>query len=82
MNLSEQADLVVDAHVHPKMGAEALLAEMDAAGVTYAVLLAVDTDPEDIKRPDLRRQTRFRFFRTPEAMRVFWSEVEASWCRS
>jgi|DewCreStandDraft_1066081.scaffolds.fasta_scaffold01415_20 predicted TIM-barrel fold metal-dependent hydrolase len=77
MKPNGQTDLVVDAHVHPKMGAEALLAEMDTAGVTHAVLLAVDTDPEDIKRPDLRRQTRFRFFRTPEAMRVFWSEIEA-----
>lgn len=70
-------ELIVDAHVHPKMGAEALLAEMDQAGVTYAVLLAVDTDPADIQRPDLRRQTRFRFFKTPAAQRVFWSEVEA-----
>lgn len=70
-------ELIVDAHVHPKMGAEALLAEMDEAGVTHAVLLAVDTDPADIKRPDLRQQTRFRFFKTPEALRAFWSEVEA-----
>lgn len=70
-------ELIVDAHVHPKMGAEALLAEMDRAGVTYAVLLAVDTDPADIQRPDLRQQTRFRFFRTPEAQRIFWSDVEA-----
>lgn len=70
-------ELIVDAHVHPKMGAEALLAEMDKAGVTHAVLLAVDTDPEDIKRPDLRRQTRFRFFKTPAALRIFWSEIEA-----
>ena len=70
-------ELIVDAHVHPKMGAEALLAEMDGAGVTHAVLLAVDTDPADIKRPDLCQQTRFRFFQTPAAHRVFWSEVEA-----
>jgi len=69
--------LIVDSHVHPKMGAEALLAEMDQAGVDYAVLLAVDTDPADIARPDLLRETRFRFFKTPEAHRTMWSEVEA-----
>jgi predicted TIM-barrel fold metal-dependent hydrolase len=70
-------ELIVDTHVHPKMGADALLAEMDQAGVTHAVLLAVDTDPADIQQPDLRRQTRFRFFKTPEAHRIMWSEVEA-----
>ncbi len=69
-------ELIIDTHVHPKMGAEALLAEMDAAGVAKAVLLAVDTDPADLMQPDNLRQTRLRFFQTPEAKRVFWSEVE------
>lgn len=69
--------LVIDTHVHPKMGAEALLAEMDQAGVRHAVLLAVDTDPADIKNPDHLRQTRYRFFQTPEAKRVFWADIEA-----
>lgn len=72
----ENIPLVIDTHVHPKMGAEALLAEMDSAGVQHAVLLAVDTDPADIRDPDRLRQTRYRFFQTPEAKRVFWSEVE------
>lgn len=70
--------LVIDSHVHPKMGAEALLAEMDSAGVARAVLLAVDTDPADLLEPERLRQTRFRFFRTPEAKRIFWSDVEAT----
>lgn len=69
--------LVIDTHVHPKMGAEALLAEMDSAGVQRAVLLAVETDPNDLRDPERLRQTRFRFFRTPEARRIFWSEIEA-----
>ena len=70
-------ELIIDTHVHPKMGSDALLAEMDAAGVSKAVLLAVDTDPADLRRPDLLRQTRFRFFQTPEAKQVFWSEIES-----
>ena len=74
--MDEQQPLVIDTHVHPKMGAQALLAEMDSAGVQRAVLLAVDTDPADIRDPARRRQTRFRFFQTPEARRVLWSEVE------
>jgi predicted TIM-barrel fold metal-dependent hydrolase len=72
---------IVDTHIHPKMPPEELLAELDAAGVSVAVLLAVDTDPADIQRPDLRRQTRFRFFRTPEAMSIPWSELEAEMMR-
>lgn len=69
--------MIVDSHVHPKMGAEALLAEMDQVGVGHAVLLAVDTDPEDLRQPDRRREMRFRFFKTPEAYRTYWGDVEA-----
>ncbi|MBP1694489.1 MAG: hypothetical protein H6Q37_2372, partial [Chloroflexi bacterium] len=54
------ADIIIDTHVHPKMGSDALLAEMDSAGISRAVILAVDTDPADLRRPDLLRQTRFR----------------------
>ena len=71
-------ELIIDTHVHPKMGAAALLSEMDSADVQRAVLLAVDTDPDDLRQPELLRQTRFRFFQTPEAKRVFWSEIEAT----
>jgi predicted TIM-barrel fold metal-dependent hydrolase len=69
---------IIDTHVHPKMGATALLVEMDNAGVQRAVLLAVDTDPNDLRDPETLRQTRFRFFKTPEAKRILWSEVEAT----
>lgn len=72
------SELIIDTHVHPKMGAAALLAEMDRAGVQRAVLLAVDTDPDDLRDPENLRQTRFRFFKTPEAKSVLWSEVEAT----
>lgn len=71
-------ELIIDTHVHPKMGSEALLAEMDSSGVARAVLLAVDTDPDDLRKPELLRQTRLRFFKTPEAKTVFWSDVEAT----
>ena len=71
-------ELIIDTHVHPKMGATALLAEMDSAGVQRSVLLAVDTGPNDLRQPHLLRQTRLRFFKTPEAKRIFWSEIEAT----
>ncbi len=71
-------ELIIDTHVHPKMGATALLAEMDSAGVQRSVLLAVDTNPDDLRDPETLRQTRFRFFKTPDAKRILWSEVEAT----
>lgn len=71
-------ELIIDTHVHPKMGSTALLAEMDNAGVQRSVLLAVDTDPDDLRNPERLRQTRLRFFKTPEAKRIFWSEIEAT----
>lgn len=71
-------ELIIDTHVHPKMGSTALLAEMDQAGVHRSVLLAVDTDPNDLRDPQLLRQTRLRFFQTPEAKQVFWSEIETT----
>ncbi|HWQ83646.1 MAG TPA: amidohydrolase family protein [Anaerolineales bacterium] len=72
------ADLIIDTHVHPKMGAAALLAEMDSAGVQRSVLLAVDTDPNDLRDPQRLRETRLRFFKTPEARQVLWSEIETT----
>lgn len=68
---------VIDTHVHPKMGAVALLAEMDRAGIARAVILAVDTDPADLARPDILRATRQSYFKTPQARWRFWAEVEA-----
>ncbi len=40
-------DPVVDFHVHPQTSDISLLTDMHEAGVTHAVLLATDTDPED-----------------------------------
>ena len=43
----------VDFHVHPKMPDLKFLSDMRKAGVRHAVILATDTDPEDLDRPEI-----------------------------
>ena len=43
----------VDFHVHPKMPDLKFLSDMRKAGVRHAVILATDTDPEDVDRPEI-----------------------------
>jgi len=49
---------VVDFHVHPKAPDLKLLPEMAEAGVTHAVILAADTDPSDVDRPEILDRLR------------------------
>jgi predicted TIM-barrel fold metal-dependent hydrolase len=71
------AEIVVDAHIHPKMAEAELLAEMQAAGVTHGVLLAVDTDPADMQRPEIRNQVRYRFLISPVGRQMAYPDFEA-----
>jgi predicted TIM-barrel fold metal-dependent hydrolase len=43
----------VDFHVHPKMPDLKFLSDMRKAGVRHAVILATDTDSEDLDRPEI-----------------------------
>ena len=43
----------VEFHVHPKMPDLKFLSDMRKAGVRHAVILATDTDPEDLNRPEI-----------------------------
>jgi len=43
----------VEFHVHPKMPDLKFLSDMRKAGVRHAVILATDTDPEDLDRPEI-----------------------------
>ena len=51
------AEKVVDVHLHPftLMADDHFLTEMDKAGVDVAVLLALDVDPTDLDRPNIKR---------------------------
>lgn len=43
----------VEFHVHPKMPDLKFLSDMRRAGMGHAVILATDTDPEDLDRPEI-----------------------------
>ena len=43
----------VEFHVHPKMPDLKFLSDLRKAGVRHAVILATDTDPEDVDRPEI-----------------------------
>jgi len=51
---------IIDIHVHPFYKESRILDEMNRAGVNYAVLLAVDADPMDVEKPEIRNKLRTR----------------------
>ncbi len=56
---------VVDFHIHPKIPDLKFFADMREAGVTHGVILATDTDPEDVERDDVRQQLYQAFSKAP-----------------
>jgi predicted TIM-barrel fold metal-dependent hydrolase len=52
---------IVDFHIHPKTPDLKFFADMREAGVTHGVILATDTDPADIERPEVREQLKKAF---------------------
>jgi len=52
--------LIIDIHVHPFFHENETLNEMKEAGVDYAVLLAVDVDPLDVEKPEIKSKLRKR----------------------
>ena len=55
---------VVDFHIHPKTPDLKFFSDMHEAGVTHGVILATDTDPEDVERPHVRAQLKAAFDRS------------------
>ncbi len=55
-------DKIVDVHVHPftPITREHMLTELDKAGVSVAVLLALDVDPNDLDRPGIKKTVTSR----------------------
>ena len=49
---------VVDFHIHPKAPDLKLLADLRDAEVSHAVILATDTDPSDVDRPEIKEKVR------------------------
>ena len=55
---------VVDFHIHPKTPDLKFFADMRDAGVTHGVIVATDTDPEDIDRADVRDRLKAAYERS------------------
>ncbi len=60
--MTKVEDKIVDVHVHPftLITPEHLLTELDKAGVAIAVLLALDVDPRDLDRPEIKKMVSNR----------------------
>lgn len=56
--------MIIDIHVHPFLPIKQILAEMENAGVNYSVLLAIDTDPMDIEKPEIKKKYRRRYLQS------------------
>ena len=58
---------VVDFHIHPKTPDLKFFADMREAGVTHGVILATDTDPNDVERPKIRNMLKEAFSGTTQS---------------
>ena len=65
---------VVDFHIHPKSPDLKFFADLKEAGVTNAVILATDTDPADVDRPEIHAQLKKNYARSKMSQ---WLPFEA-----
>jgi predicted TIM-barrel fold metal-dependent hydrolase len=61
---------VIDGHVHPKSPDLKFLADMREAGICLGVIVATDTDPADVDRPEIRRQLEQAYAGTAQSDRM------------
>jgi len=66
---------IVDFHIHPKIPDLKFFADMCQAGVTHAVILATDTDPSDVERPEIRDQLEKAYLGSVQSHRVPFERI-------
>ena len=66
---------VIDFHVHPKSPDLKFFADLKEAGVTHAAILATDTDPSDVDRPEIREKLRKNFSGSSQAHAIAFEKV-------
>ena len=66
---------VVDFHVHPKLPDLKFFGDMRQAGVTHAVILATDTDPDDLDRPEIVEKLRKAYAGCAESHNVPFEKI-------
>ena len=66
---------VVDFHIHPKSPDLKFFTDMREAGVTHGVILATDTDPSDVDRPEIKEKLRKAYSGSPQSRHVPFESV-------
>ena len=66
---------IVDFHIHPKTPDLKFFADMREAGVTHGVILATDTDPEDVDRPEVRALLETAYRKSHSSGRVAFDSL-------
>ena len=66
---------VVDFHIHPKTPDLKFFADMREAGITRGVILATDTDPNDVDRPEIRRMLEEAYSRSSQSSRIPFESI-------
>lgn len=61
---------VIDVHIHPKSPDLKFFADLQEAGISHAVILATDTDPADVDRPEIRAKLEANYSRSALAHRL------------
>jgi len=65
----------VDFHIHPKTPDLKFFADMHEAGVTHGVILATDTDPNDVERPEIRGMLKEAFSGTTQSTHMSFESL-------
>lgn len=66
---------VVDFHIHPKTPDLKLFKDMRDAGVTRGVILATDTDPNDVDRPEIHNLLKEAFDGATQSGRMSFESI-------
>lgn len=66
---------VIDFHIHPKAPDLKFLSDMREAGVTHGVILATDTDPADVDRPEVRNELKEAFCKASASHRISFDSL-------
>lgn len=61
---------LIEFHVHPKIPDLKFLSDLKKAGISHAVILATDTDPGDVDRPEIIEKLRRNYSLTKQSQKV------------
>jgi predicted TIM-barrel fold metal-dependent hydrolase len=66
---------VIDFHIHPKVPDLKFFKDMREASITRGVILAADTDPTDVDRPEIHNMLQEAFKKSPQSSRISFESI-------